>query len=106
MIKLLSKFDPVLKNLLENKKKHSIAYLSPAIQTEVIEMLGNTIKQMLHYYLFLSLVLYFIIIYYCCSVSSYLKLLFSSKPNHVLIIFVYYLYETIPSRHGRMGDVI
>lgn len=45
VIKLLSKFDPVLQNLLENKKKHSVTYLSPAVQTEVIEMLGNTIKQ-------------------------------------------------------------
>lgn len=45
VIKLLSKYDPVLQNLLENKKKHSITYLSSTVQTEVIEMLGNTIKQ-------------------------------------------------------------
>lgn len=45
IIKLLSKYDPVLQNLLEQRKKKSVTYLSPSIQNEIIVILGNAIKQ-------------------------------------------------------------
>lgn len=45
IITLLSKYDPVLQNLLENKKKNSVTYLSPTIQNEIINILGNAVKK-------------------------------------------------------------
>lgn len=44
IINLLSKYDLVLKNLLENKKKKSVTYLSPTIQNEIIGLLSKAVK--------------------------------------------------------------
>lgn len=41
VIKLLSKYDSVLLDLLEKRQKRSITYLSPTIQNEIINLLGN-----------------------------------------------------------------
>jgi hypothetical protein len=45
VINLLSKYDPVLQNLLENRTKKSVTYLSPNIQNEVINLLANSVQQ-------------------------------------------------------------
>lgn len=44
IIKLLSKYDPVLKNLLDSRSKMSTTYLSPQIQNEIIDILGKAVK--------------------------------------------------------------
>lgn len=44
IIKLLSKYDVVLRNLLENRSKTSTTYLSPQIQNEIIDILANAVK--------------------------------------------------------------
>lgn len=43
VIKLLSKYDSVLLDLLEKRQKRSITYLSPTIQNEIINLLGNAV---------------------------------------------------------------
>lgn len=44
VINLLSRYDTVLKDLLESKTKNSITYLSPKVQNEIIDLLGNAVK--------------------------------------------------------------
>jgi hypothetical protein len=45
VINLPSKYDPVLRNLLENQTKKSVTYLSPNVQNEVINLLANSVQQ-------------------------------------------------------------
>ena len=45
MIHLLSRYDPILKSLLEERTKNSITYLRPAMQNEIIDMIGNSIRE-------------------------------------------------------------
>lgn len=42
---LISKYNPPLRQMMENLKKGQISYLSKSVQNEVIELLGGAVRK-------------------------------------------------------------